>query len=96
MLFSPAQMGCCAWLGRLKIAGCSTYQYKNICLQVSFSALCCRIDTFLDNVDVGEYYVHGDLEAYSCESFTAVALQQYSAICLQHPGDGTMQANSLV
>lgn len=26
-----------------------------------------RIDTFLDNVDVGEYYVHGDLEAYSCK-----------------------------
>lgn len=26
----------------------------------------CRINTFLDNVDVGEYYVHGDLEAYSC------------------------------
>lgn len=26
-----------------------------------------RITTFLDNVDVGDYYVHGDLEAYSCK-----------------------------
>lgn len=25
-----------------------------------------RINTFLDNVDVGDYCVHGVLEAYSC------------------------------
>ena len=28
----------------------------------------CSINAFLDNVDVGEYSVHGDLEAYSCEA----------------------------
>lgn len=27
----------------------------------------CRINAFLDSVDVGEHFVHGDLEAYSCE-----------------------------
>ena len=26
-----------------------------------------RINAFLDNVDVGEHFVHGELEAYSCE-----------------------------
>ncbi|KAK9817853.1 hypothetical protein WJX72_003161 [[Myrmecia] bisecta] len=26
-----------------------------------------RINAFLDNVDVGDYIVHGDLEAYSCK-----------------------------
>ncbi|GAX83091.1 hypothetical protein CEUSTIGMA_g10517.t1 [Chlamydomonas eustigma] len=26
-----------------------------------------RINTFLENVDVGDYIVHGDLEAYSCK-----------------------------
>ena len=28
----------------------------------------CRLNAFLDNVDMGEYQVHGDIEAYSCES----------------------------
>lgn len=28
---------------------------------------CCRLNSFLDHVDVGEYIVEGDLEAYSCE-----------------------------
>jgi hypothetical protein len=27
----------------------------------------CRINSFLDHVDVGEYVVYGDLEAYSCK-----------------------------
>jgi hypothetical protein len=27
-----------------------------------------RLNSFLENVDVGDYYVHGDLEAYSCAS----------------------------
>jgi hypothetical protein len=27
-----------------------------------------RINSFLDHVDVGDYIVEGDLEAYSCES----------------------------
>ncbi len=31
-----------------------------------------RINTFLDHVDVGEYVVYGDLEAYSCETQRAV------------------------
>jgi hypothetical protein len=26
-----------------------------------------RINTFIENVDVGDYIVHGDLEAYSCK-----------------------------
>jgi hypothetical protein len=26
-----------------------------------------RLNSFLDHVDVGEYIVEGDLEAYSCE-----------------------------
>ena len=37
-----------------------------------------RINTFLDNVDVGEYYVHGDLETYSCKTTTA-AMQSWHA-----------------
>lgn len=30
----------------------------------------CRLNSFLDNVDVGELVVRGDLEAFSCK-FTA-------------------------
>ena len=26
----------------------------------------CRLSAFLDNVDVGDYVVQGDIEAYSC------------------------------
>ena len=31
-----------------------------------------RINAFLDNVDVGEHFVHGELEAYSCECFRSL------------------------
>jgi len=32
-----------------------------------------RLNSFLDHVDVGEYIVEGDLEAYSCESHAVTA-----------------------
>ncbi len=38
-----------------------------IVLALKWLLSCSRITTFLDNIDVGDYYVHGDLEAYSCE-----------------------------
>lgn len=42
----------------------------------------CRINTFLDNVDVGEYYVHGDLEAYSCKATVAATVNWHDHLCL--------------
>ena len=47
----------------------------SIVLSSKWLLSCCRITTFLDNIDVGDYYVHGDLEAYSCE-------MKHSAACL--------------
>lgn len=32
-----------------------------------------RLNSFLDHVDVGEYIVEGDLEAYSCEIHAVTA-----------------------
>ena len=32
-----------------------------------YTTLCRRLNSFLDNVDVGDVIMRGDLEAYSCE-----------------------------
>ena len=45
----------------------------------------CRINTFLDNVDVGEYYVHGDLEAYSCMIMLSPALYVHKKVFIATP-----------
>ena len=46
----------------------------------------CRLNTFLDNVDVGEYQVHGDIEAYSCKALLTfpdtIRLALNRVICL--------------
>ena len=67
-------LGIPSLIGRFTICGddiraiCNWYHYDSCEATLTPSAHTdlCRINTFLDNVDVGEYYVHGDLEAYSC------------------------------
>lgn len=60
--------------------------HPQVCLYTALLKLdpVCRINTFLDNVDVGEYVVHGDLEAYSCMNLflmTNSHLQPFFGVC---------------
>ena len=36
----------------------------------SIDSWACRLNTFLDHLDVGDYVVDGDLETYSCKSIS--------------------------
>ncbi len=52
------------------------------CPEVSFPS---RLSAFLDNVDVGDYIVQGDIEAYSCEHISPLLEDVMFCLTLARP-----------